>query len=51
MKMNPNQASKQSNEKKMYSNLQGRRLRQQPKYKLGQLVRTADNKRVFKKCD
>ena len=50
-KMTPNQASKKSNEKKVYSNLQDRRVRQKPKFKLGQLVRTADNKRVFIKGD
>ena len=36
------QASKKTNEKLVYSNLQDRRVKQQPKYKLGQLVRTAD---------
>ena len=50
-KMAPNQASKKSNEKEVYSNLQDRRVKQQPKYKLGQLVRTADIKRVFSKGD
>ena len=35
------QASKKSNERKVYSNLQDQRVKQQPKYKLGQLVRTA----------
>ena len=51
MKMTPNQASKKSNEKLVYSNLQDRRVRQQPKFKLGQLVRLADIKRVFSKGD
>ena len=50
-KMTPVQASKTSNERKVYSNLQDRRVRQQPKYKLGQLVRTADIKRLFSKGD
>ena len=50
-KMTPNQASKKSNEKEIYSSLQDRRVRQQPKYKLGQLVRTADIKRIFSKGD
>ena len=50
-KMTPIQASKKSNEKLVYSNLQDRRVRQQPKFKLGQLVRTADIKRVFGKRD
>ena len=50
-KMKPIDASKKSNEKLVYSNLQDRRVRQQPKNKLGQLVRTADIKRVFNKGD
>ena len=50
-KMKPIDASKKSNEKLVYSNLQDRRAKQQPKYKLGQLVRTADIKRVFSKGD
>ena len=51
IKMTPIQASKKSNEKIVYSNLQDRRVKQQPKNKLGQLVRTADIKRVFSKGD
>ena len=49
--MTSNQASKKVKEKIVYSNLQHRRTRQQPKIKLGQLVRTADIKRVFGKGD
>ena len=49
--MTPFQASKISNEKLVYSNLQGRRDKYQPKYKFGQLVRTADIKKVFSKGD
>ena len=49
--MTPNQASKKSNEKKVYTNLQDRRDKQLPKFKLGQLVRTADIKQVFSKGD
>ena len=49
--MTPIQASKKSNEVKVCSNLQYRRVKHQPKYKLGQLVRTADIKRVFSKGD
>ena len=49
--MTPNQASKKSNEKEVYSNLQDKRRKLNPKYKLGQLVRTADIKRVFSKGD
>ena len=50
-KMTPNQASKKSNERKVYSNLQDKRRKLNPKYKLGDLVRTADIKRVFSKGD
>ena len=50
-KMTPIQASKKSNEKLVYSNLQDQRVRQQPKFILGQLFRTADIKKVFSKCD
>ena len=47
--MTPIQASKKSNEKEVYSNFQDRRDKELPKYKVGQLVRTADIKRVFSK--
>ena len=50
-KMTPNQAYKKSNERKVYSNLRDDRIKQKPKFKLGQLVRTADIKRVFSKSD
>ena len=50
-KMTPLQASKKSNEKLVYSNLKDDRQKQKPKYKLGQLVRTADIKKVFSKGD
>ena len=50
-KMTPIQASKKSNERKVYSNLKDKREIQKPKFKLGQLVRTADIKRVFSKGD
>ena len=50
-KMTPVQASKKSNERKVYTSLQDRRIRQKPKFKLGDLVRTADIKRVFSKAD
>ena len=49
--MSPVQASKKSKEKEVYSNLQDRRVRQKPKFKLGELVRTADIKKVFSKGD
>ena len=47
--MTPIQASKKSNDILVYTNLQDRRGRQQPKFKLGQSVRTAEFKRVFNK--
>ena len=50
-KMTPIQASKKSNEKEVYSNLRDDRVKQKPKFRLGQLVRTADIKRVFSKGD
>ena len=50
-KKNPIQASEKVNEKIVYWNFQDRRVRQQPKFKRGQLVRTADIKRVFSKGD
>ena len=49
--MTPIQPSKKVNEISVYSNLQDNRKILNPKYKLGQLVRTADNKRVFSKRD
>ena len=51
IKMTPNQASKKSNEKLVYNNLKDDREIQKPKFKLGQLVRTADIERVFSKGD
>ena len=50
-KMTPNQASKKSNEKEVFSNLQDKRRKLNPKFKLGDLVRTADIKKVFSKGD
>ena len=50
-KMTPIQASKKVNEKEVFSNLRDDRVKRQPKFKLGQLVRTADIKRVFSKSD
>ena len=50
-KMKPIDASKKSNEKIVYSNLQDKRVKQRPKSKFGDLVRTADIKRVFSKGD
>ena len=50
-KMTPIQASKKAYEKEVFSNLRDDRVKRQPKFKLGQLVRTADIKRVFSKGD
>ena len=50
-KMTPIQASKKSNEKVVYNNLKDKRKKQKVKIQLGQLVRTADIKRVFSKGD
>ena len=47
--MTPFQASKKSNERKVHSNLQDKRRKLNAKFKLGQLVRTADIKRVSSK--
>ena len=51
IKMTPVQASKKSNEKIVNNNLKDIRVKQKPKYRLGQLVRTIDIKRVFSKSD
>ena len=50
-KMKPIDASKKSNQKLVYNNLKDDREVLKPKFKLGQLVRTADIKRVFSKGD
>ena len=50
-KMSPIQVSKKSNERKLYSNLRDKKKILKPKFKLGDLVRTADIKRVFSKGD
>ena len=50
-KMNPSDASLKINEKIVYSNLQDKRQKQKTKFHLGQLVRTADIKKVFSKGD
>ena len=49
--MTPIQAIKKSNENIAYNNLKDNREVRKPKFKLGQLVRTADIKRVFSKGD
>ena len=50
-KMTPFQTVKKTNEKEVYQILPDKRVEQKPENKLGQLVRTADNKRVFSKSD
>ena len=50
-KMTPIQASKKSNESKVYANLQDKRTKRKPKYNLGDLVRTADTRNIFSKSD
>ena len=50
-KMATIQASEKSNGKLVFDNLQDMRQKQQPKFNLGQLVRTADIKKVFSRCD
>ena len=51
IKMTPNQASKKLNEKAVFDNLRDDKQKQRSKFKLGDLVRTADIKRVFSKGD
>ena len=51
IKKTPFQASKKSIEKEVFSNLKDKRDFRKPKYKLGQLVRTADIIKVFSKGD
>ena len=51
IKMTPNQASKKSNQKIVYNNLKDNRKVLKPKFNLGQIVRTADIKRVSSKGD
>ena len=51
VKITPIQASKKVNERDFYSNLKVNSEVGKPKFNLGQLVRTADIKRVFSKGD
>ena len=50
-KMTPIQASKITNQKRVLNNLQGKSKKQKPKFKLGDLVRTADIDETFSKGD
>ena len=47
--MTPIQASGKSKEKVVYNNFKDKREKQKPNFKLGQLFRAADIKRVFSK--
>ena len=47
VKRNPKQASNKPNEKEIYSNLKDNREVLKPKSTIGQLVRTADIKKVI----
>ena len=49
--MTPIQARKKSNKKAVFDNLRDVRQKQRPKFTLGDLVRTADIKKVFSKGD
>ena len=51
IKMTPIQASKKSIEKAVFDNLEDKRRKLDPKFKIGELVRTADIKEVFSKGD
>ena len=51
IKITPFEASKKSNEKEVYSNLQHKCKKINPKFKPGDLVRASDIKRVFSKGD
>ena len=51
IKMKPIDASKNSNQKLVYNNLKDDREVRKPKFKLGQLVCTADIEKVFSKGD
>ena len=50
-KMSPIQASKKLNESEVYTTLQDKRTKRKPKYKLGDLVRTADTRNFCSKSD
>ena len=50
-KMTPIQTSKKSDEKIIFDNLKDDRVKQKPKFRLGQLIRVADNRKVFSKGD
>ena len=49
--MTPAKCTKKLNERTVFSNLQDKRQKRKTKFKLGDLVRTADIKRTFSKGD
>ena len=51
IKMTPKQASRKSNEKEVFCNIEDRRQKQKPEYRLGDIDRIADMKRAFSKRD
>ena len=51
IKMTPIEASKSINEDEVFFNLRDKRKKKQPKYKLNDLVRTADKRNIFSKFD
>ena len=51
IKVTPVQVSKIGTDKVVFDNVQDRTVRQKPKYKLGQLARTFNIKKVFSKGD
>ena len=51
IKMTPIEASKRKNEEEVLYNLSDKRIKKEPKYKLGELVRTADKRNIFSKSD
>ena len=51
IKVKPIEASKKFNEDENYFNLSDKRKKRNPKYKLNDVVRTADIKRTFSKAD
>ena len=51
IKMSPIEASKRKNEEEVLYNLSDKRVKKEPKYKLGDLVRTADKRNIFSKSD
>ena len=50
-KMTPIDSSKRKNEEEIYNNLQGKRTKRKPKYKVGDFVRTADKRSIFSNSD